>query len=53
MHHIPSLLSTALLLPIVSGAALAADYEVSHWGTSTLVVSAIVPFLIFKWRGWL
>ena len=57
-----SVVTVVLLPPSVIGAAFGMNFDViptahANWGFASalglMVVSAIVPFLIFKWRGWL
>ena len=57
-----SVVTVVLLPPSVIGAAFGMNFDIiptahAPWGFAgalTLMgISAVVPFLIFKWRGWL
>ena len=57
-----SVVTVVLLPPSVIGAAFGMNFDLiptahATWGfagaVSLMAISAIVPFLIFKWRGWL
>jgi magnesium transporter len=57
-----SVVTVVLLPPSVIGAAFGMNFDIiptahAPWGfaaaLSLMLISAVVPFLIFKWRGWL